>query len=356
MRKRQLRVLIVFHPLSGSGKDSTSIGDILDDFVRQRFGADSYERVDGIGMIPSKKQAALNNFNNKEMGRFIFLLEYRACLPSIKLSSVDSVILFGSDWNPANDLRALQKIVIDAHPEQIMTFRLYTSLTLEEKILMLAEHNVTIDSRLQSISRSTRDQLLMWGAKYLFKKLDEFHSDLNISSEDCWLNELMEEFLDLISSKSNNKDAGKLKIRRAKPVCGKNVTLPNELDGEQPHTFWSKLLMGRNPCWKYLSMSTPRQRTTKRPQYFEESPTKTNVNSDDVGRKRKKITNNAAEPVASKPVTEEGETTNGISDHAASKPVIEGQNTNNTVAPVASKPVIEGEINDNCVQITDFSL
>ncbi|KAI3799370.1 hypothetical protein L1987_34664 [Smallanthus sonchifolius] len=344
MRKRQLRVLIVFHPLSGSGKDSTSIGDILDDFVRQRFGENSYERVDGIGMIPSKKQAALNNFNNKELGRFIFLLEYRACLSSIKLSSVDIIILFGSDWNPGNDLRALQKIAIDSHLEQIMIFRLYTSLTLEEKVLRLAEHNATIDSKLQNISRSTSDELLMWGATYLFKKLDEFHGDLNISSEECWLSELMEEFLDLISYKCKNKDAGKLKITRAIPICGKNITFPRELDGEQPHTFWRKLLVGKDPCWKYLSRSTPRQRAVKRPQYFEDSSKRTNVNNDDAGRKRKKITNNATEPVASKPVIE-GQITNNIIDSVASKPVKEGEITNNVVDPVASQPAIdEGEM------------
>ncbi|KAL8193230.1 hypothetical protein R6Q57_026811 [Mikania cordata] len=323
MRKRQLRVLIVFQPLSGSGKDSTSIGDILDDFVRQRFGEDSYERVDGIGMIPSKKLAALNNFNNKEMGRFIFLLEYRACLASTKLSSVDTIIIFDGDWNPANDLRALQKIAIDSNSEQIMVFRLYTSLTLEEKILRLAEHNVTIDSKLQNLSRSTSDELLMWGATYLFKKLDEFHNDLNVSSEECWWNELKEEFLDLISYKCKENDAAKLKITRAKPICGKNVTVPNKLDKEQPHTFWRKLLVGRNPCWKYLSRSTPRQRTLKRPQYFEMSPKRTNVNSDDVGRKRKKITNNVSELTATKPVIDEGEITQNIMEPVASKPVVD---------------------------------
>ncbi|XP_076916701.1 uncharacterized protein LOC143576511 isoform X2 [Bidens hawaiensis] len=351
MRKRQLRVLIVYHQLSGSGKDLTSTGDILDDFVRQRFGVDSYERVDGI-MIPGKKQAALNNFNNKEMGRFIFLLEHRACLPSIKLSSVDTIILFDSDWNPANDLRVLQRIAIDSHSEQIMTFRLYTSFTLEEQILRLAEHNVTITGKLQNLSRSTSDKLLMQGATYLFRKLDEFHSDSNTSSEECWLNELMEEFLDLISYKSKNKDAGELKITRAKPVCGKNVMLPNESDGEPPHVFWKNLLTGRDPCWRYLSTNlTPRQRSAKRPQYLEESPRRTNVTNDDAGRKRKKITD-ITEPVASKPIIEESVITSNVIDHVASKPVVkESGIANNVIDPVASKPVTkEAQITNNVTE------
>ncbi|PWA79294.1 helicase [Artemisia annua] len=310
LRKRELRVLILYQPLSGSGKGSPSIGDILDDFLRQRFGEDSYERIDGVGIVPSKKQAALNNFNNKDMGRFVFLLEYRACLPSIKLSSVDTVIVFNSEWNPANDLRALNKIAIDSQSEQIMIFRLYTSSTLEEKILRLAEHNVTIDSKLQNISRSTSDALLMWGATYLFNKLDEFHnaSGVNTCSEECLLDELLEEFINLITHVRMNKDATKLMITRAQPVreiYGKNPTVPNKSGEEQPHTFWRKLLVGRDPCWKYLAISNPRQRKIKRPQYFEQSPEK--ITNDDVARKRKKTTNNITESVASKPVTEEVE-------------------------------------------------
>lgn len=283
----------------------------MDDFIRQRFGPDSYERVDGIGSIPSKKQAALNNFNNKDMGRFIFLLEYRACLGSIKLSSIDTIIIFGSDWNPANDLRALQKIGIDSQSEQIMVFRLYTSSTLEEKILRLAELNVTTDSKRPIISRSSSDTdaLLMWGATYLFNKLDEFHSAsvVDISSNEGWLNDLMEEFFHLISSKSN-KDASKLIITGVQPICGaygKNLPLPSQPDGELPHAFWRKLLVGRDPCWKYISRSTSRQR--KRIQYFAQSPKKLGASNDDVGRKRKKTAINVIESVAPKPVIEEGE-------------------------------------------------
>ncbi|XWS74310.1 hypothetical protein CRYUN_Cryun02cG0203900 [Craigia yunnanensis] len=70
IKKRELKVLILFQYIGGSGRNL--MGDILDDFLRQRFGPDSYERVDG-GVIPSKKQSALNKFNN-ERERFVFLL------------------------------------------------------------------------------------------------------------------------------------------------------------------------------------------------------------------------------------------------------------------------------------------
>ena len=56
---------------------------------------------------------------NKQSDKFVFLIESRACLRGIKLSSVDTIILFDSDWDPLNDLRTLQKINIDSQFEQL---------------------------------------------------------------------------------------------------------------------------------------------------------------------------------------------------------------------------------------------
>ncbi|KAL0460716.1 UNVERIFIED_CONTAM: Helicase protein MOM1 [Sesamum latifolium] len=61
IKTRGLRVLILFQLIIGSG--GTSTGDILDDFLRQRFGQHAYERVDA-GVILSKKQAALGTSNS----------------------------------------------------------------------------------------------------------------------------------------------------------------------------------------------------------------------------------------------------------------------------------------------------
>lgn len=65
-----------------------STGDILDDFVHERFGKDSYARIDSREIARSKKQATLDCFNNKESNKFVFLIESRACLRSIKLASL----------------------------------------------------------------------------------------------------------------------------------------------------------------------------------------------------------------------------------------------------------------------------
>ncbi|KAL7615548.1 hypothetical protein Lser_V15G02487 [Lactuca serriola] len=294
VKKRQLRVVILFQPTvpervtTESNTPPVTLGDILDDFVHQRFGEDSYERVDGARMAQKSKQAAFNSFNNNP-NKFIFLLE-RSSQPSIKLSSVDIVIIFDSDLNPANDIRKLS-IDSDSQQKQTMIFRLYSKNTLEEKILKLAQQNVAVDSKR---SRLTCDALLMWGAKDLFQNLEKFHgeSGKDISSQGNLLKDVMEEFLYILSNKGKNKDGEKSIITKVQ-TCGYygNRNMPcgeikNQLpDGEQPHVFWRNLLEGKYPQWKFVHVSTSRQR--KRTHYYGES-SDTIAPVADAVKKRKK--------------------------------------------------------------------
>ncbi|XP_071719925.1 uncharacterized protein [Rutidosis leptorrhynchoides] len=264
IQKRQLKVLILFQSTSG-----TSIGNILDDFVLRRFGQESYVCVDGKGPISSTNKLSLHKYN-KETGRYILLLESRACNPSIKLSSVDMIIIYDSDLIPTNDLKALQKLHMDSNSEQIMILRLYSSSTLEEKVLKLAEQNVSISIRPPNL-RSNYDALLTWGVSNLFQRLNEFHtsSNRNISSEDSLLRDVMDEILYLISHKCKINDASNSIISRIQNFgsYAKHTEIKSRLtDVDQPYVFWRKVFEGQNPVWKFLPDSTPRQR--KRPSYF----------------------------------------------------------------------------------------
>ncbi|KAK4353286.1 hypothetical protein RND71_028804 [Anisodus tanguticus] len=107
IKQQGQRVLVLFRSLGGPGV--ISMGDILDDTIYRIFGEDSYTRISG-NVTPGMKKATLNKFNNKGSGKFAILMESRACVPSVKLSEIDIVILFNSDWDPKNDLRSLQKI------------------------------------------------------------------------------------------------------------------------------------------------------------------------------------------------------------------------------------------------------
>lgn len=275
----------------------------MDDFLRQRFGLDSFERLE-MGVLPSKKGAALSRFNNKESGRFVFLLESRACFPSIKLLSVDSVIIFDSDWSPMNNLKALQKISLDSQFEQIKVFRLYSSFTVEENVLILAKQNKFIDS-LQNISRSTCHMLLMLGVSHLFDSLDKFHgantpaSDASILSEQSLLKDVVQEFLSiLLENDEETATSNSSIILKAQQVGGTYSTsspLPGELtvpllDESLPHIFWTKLLEGKQPQWKYHSVSTQRGRKRIQPELSK----RPEVESDVV--KKQKVLNNNIDP------------------------------------------------------------
>lgn len=282
----------------------------MDDFLRQRFGPDSYERVDS-GLLVSKKQASLNMFNSKERGRFVFLIENRACLSSIKLTGVDAIIIYDSDWNPLNDLRALQKINIDSQFEQLRVFRLYSPCTVEEKVLIFSKEEMTLESNIQNISRSISHMLLIWGASYLFDRLDEFHGLSSpcldsVAPEQSLLDDVVSELLTQLPShgvEANNiSNCSVIKrvhhrgtaYSRNISLLGEHKMLPTKV--EQPHVFWKKLLEGRYPQWRYLSAPSPRAR--KKVQYLDKLPKIPEVENDEARKKRKKGCNNPIDPIS----------------------------------------------------------
>ncbi|KAL0338452.1 UNVERIFIED_CONTAM: Helicase protein MOM1 [Sesamum angustifolium] len=280
IKRRGLRVLILYQSLGGSGPIST--GDILDDIIHEKFGTDSFVRIGG-GTCRSKRQAALKTFNDKRSGRFVCLMETRACLPSINLASIDRVIFFNSDWDPMNDFKALQKINLDSQFEQVKVFRLYSLYTVEEKVLILSKQGMNPEGNLVNMKQSTCQGLLTWGASYLFKRLDEFHnlSTLDthsvISSGDSFLEDV---FLKLSTLLPNNENSDickmnsfVLEVQLIGGTYPRNISLLGEVESmnnvslveemvvkEPPHVFWANLLEGRNPTWKHFSNQSPRTR------------------------------------------------------------------------------------------------
>jgi len=249
------------------------MGDILDDFVRQRFGYESYERVER-GLLLQKKQTAINMFTDKTKGRFIFLIDSRACGPSIKLSSVDAIIIYGSDWNPMNDLRALQKVSMESQSEPVPIFRFYSSCTVEEKALILAKHDHILDSNILNITPSLSHCLLSWGASFLFNRLEELQnpSYSNVSGDELFMDNVALEFLSKLLSKvelstePGNAAISQAYLRgsfysRAIVVAGESEGI-SSVDGDLPKfcAYWLSLLNGRSPHWQHISEPAQRSR------------------------------------------------------------------------------------------------
>ncbi|KAH7865067.1 hypothetical protein Vadar_001835 [Vaccinium darrowii] len=326
IKEQGFRVLILYQSIRGSRL--ISAGDILDDFVCERFGKDSYARIDTGEIAPSTKQATLDCFNSKESNKFVFLIESRACVRSIKVSSIDVVILFNSDWDPLNDLRALEKITIESQFEELKVFRLYTPHTVEEKVLILAKEGLTVDSKMNYINRSTCQMLLTWGALHLFNKLDDFHgvcsssvSPSNITYEESLTSDVVSEFSALLpynGEKRNPNNSIILEVNRTEGAYPRNISLPGEVDletqsvdniskiqqflyNEPSHIFWTNLLDGRNPRWKFLSGSSPKIR--RRTQDFVGFPEERTCIEDGRGRKPRTVVHDTFELMCSKPRT-----------------------------------------------------
>ncbi|KAG2406063.1 Helicase protein [Vigna angularis] len=268
-KSRGLRVLILFQSSCGSG----SIGDILDDVLCQRFGIDCYVRYDRA-YTPKTKEAALDTFNDRDSGKFVFLMENRACLPSVKLSSVDIVILFDSDFDPQNDLRGLQRMSISTQLKQLTVFRLYSYYTVEEKILMLAKEGISLDSNVRLISHSISHTLLKWGTSHLFNKLDDLHASVTaVSTPDIADQTLLHDVLCELSSQlvcdADDIDCHELSfistIQQNGGEYSRNILLLGERImkelGSEPSAFsWSDL-EAKYPQWKFLSVSSQRMRS-----------------------------------------------------------------------------------------------
>ncbi|KAK8546312.1 hypothetical protein V6N12_027101 [Hibiscus sabdariffa] len=287
--------------VGGSGRDS--VGNILDDFLCQRFGKYSYVRIDGGGYAVSKKKAVVDLFNTKESGKQFLLLEGRACLSSIKLSAVDVVVLFNSDCKPQNDIKALHRISISSQFEQLKVFRLYSAFTVEEKILILAKNGTSLDSNIQTLSRNSCLKLLSWCASYLFNKLDDFHdcsksvSVSNVSCEQSSLNAVLLELLTQLPCSGESNHAAKCSFITEVPqnvVYDGNISLFGEkeigsMNYESSVISLIKLLEGKHPQWKLLPKSSSRNR--KKVQYFNYPPWKSELGGGGVVKKSQTVNN-----------------------------------------------------------------
>ncbi|KAJ3693915.1 hypothetical protein LUZ60_009395 [Juncus effusus] len=296
MHSRGIRVLILFQSGGGSGRNQ--IGDFLDDFLRQRFGPDSYEHVEK-GLLLAKRQTAINNFNDKSKGRFAFLIENRACLPSVKLSFIDAVLIYDSDWSPMNDLRALQRITIQPVPVLVPVFRLYSTCALEEKVLILAKQDVLLDSNLNGIAPSVSHSLLSWGAVNLFNSLNKPYCSDELISPDAvnFLDEVAMEILDKLSHRATNSRNLLVEAQFSGTTYSRNYS--SKLEGEKagvkslegdPTVFWAGLLEGNNNFqWRFV-MAEPAQRSRRKVQLFDslDKDKGQGVGENDEARKRRR--------------------------------------------------------------------
>lgn len=110
--------------------------DILETYALELRGWKAC-RIDG-SVAQETRYEQITNFNTDKSYN-LFLLSTRAGGQGINLTAADTVILFDSDWNPQQDLQAMDRAHRIGQTKPVIVYRLATRGTVEETLLFKAD-------------------------------------------------------------------------------------------------------------------------------------------------------------------------------------------------------------------------
>lgn len=119
----------------------TRVLDILEDYC----GKTSFKfvRLDGQSALADRRDIVAEWQANEEL--FIFLLSTRAGGVGLNLTAADTVIFFDSDWNPTQDLQAMDRAHRLGQERPVTVYRLISRGTIEERMLIRAQQKNKIN-------------------------------------------------------------------------------------------------------------------------------------------------------------------------------------------------------------------
>lgn len=168
----------------------TRMLDILEDYCLWR--AYSYCRLDG--QTPHEdRQRQINEYNEPNSEKFIFMLSTRAGGLGINLATADVVIIYDSDWNPQMDLQAMDRAHRIGQQKQVRVFRFITENTVEEKIVERAEVKLRldklviqqgrlVDNKTNQLNKDEMLNMIRHGANHVFASKDSAITDEDIDT------------------------------------------------------------------------------------------------------------------------------------------------------------------------------
>ena len=172
--------------------------DILETYASSFRGWECC-RIDGsISQVDRHEQ--IQKFNTTKKLN-LFLLSTRAGGQGINLTAADTVILFDSDWNPQQDLQAMDRAHRIGQTRPVIVYRLATRGTVEETLLLKADGKRKleklviqkgkfkslfdgVDSKNSKLSRADAEDLHGVLANDEFEKYDVDDSQGSILSEE----------------------------------------------------------------------------------------------------------------------------------------------------------------------------
>lgn len=119
----------------------TRVLDILEDYCGKT--GFKYVRLDGQSALADRRDIVAEWQTNDEL--FVFLLSTRAGGVGLNLTAADTVIFFDSDWNPTQDLQAMDRAHRLGQERPVTVYRLISPGTIEERMLNRAQQKSRIN-------------------------------------------------------------------------------------------------------------------------------------------------------------------------------------------------------------------
>jgi ATP-dependent DNA helicase len=101
-------------------------------------------RIDGSVHWEARRNQ-IAEFNDLSTDSFIFLLSTRAGGLGLNLTSADTVIIYDSDWNPHQDMQAMDRVHRIGQTKPVHVYRLATRHSVEGKMLKRANSKLALE-------------------------------------------------------------------------------------------------------------------------------------------------------------------------------------------------------------------
>lgn len=139
LKSQGKQVLVLAH--------SSKALELLADYAKIKFGADSYELAD-ITTPAAEQHAAVQRFNNAssssgsaapEQHPFVFIMSPRSMGLGTVLPGVSVAVILESDWHPRLDIQALHRAHAVGAGGQLAVYRIVLRHSVDERLLQLAD-------------------------------------------------------------------------------------------------------------------------------------------------------------------------------------------------------------------------
>eukprot|EP00948_MAST-09A_sp_MAST-9A-sp1_P000394 g394.t1 len=128
--EKDLRKVLVF-------SQWTSILDILSEVLAKEYPKIIQSRIDG-NVTVSERQEIIDEFSSNPDCR-VFLLSTRAGGVGLNLTAADTVILHDVDFNPAQELQAMDRVHRFGQTREVTVYRLVGADTVDERIWQISK-------------------------------------------------------------------------------------------------------------------------------------------------------------------------------------------------------------------------